>query len=65
MDTPTKKKKYLEKFTIETRPLTSTGFEKIQVGITLTRRMWEKVDELRGESTRSEWFNKKVLDAKR
>ena len=66
MDTPTqKKKRNCERLTMENRPLTSTGFEKIQVGITMPRRMWEKLDAIRGETSRSEWIHQKVLNAKR
>ena len=58
MDSPPKKKRRsrLERYTYDSRPLDSTGFEPIAILITLPRRMWEKVDEVRGETGRSKWF---------
>jgi len=59
MSTP-KKRQNLTRFTYENRPLDSTGFEMVRVQVMLPRRVWERIDELRGETSRAKWFQEKM-----
>jgi hypothetical protein len=60
METPPKKEN-VTRYTYENRPLDSTGFEPIRVLVTMPRRAWERMDELRGETPRAKWLQEKIL----